>query len=74
MFSVLLSLYKKESPSNLRQSLDSLLSQTLMPSEIILMEDGPLTPELEEVVRDYVNRFAILKVICLPPIEGWVGP
>ena len=70
MFSVLLSLYKKESPSNLRQSLDSLLSQTLMPSEIILMEDGPLTAELEKVVTDYVNRCEILKVVRLPQNRG----
>lgn len=70
MFSVLLSLYKKEDPASLRQSLDSVLSQTLMPDEIILMEDGPLTSELEEVVMDYVNRFAILKVIRLPQNRG----
>ena len=39
-FSVLLSIYYKESPIYFRESLNSILSQTLRPSEIILVEDG----------------------------------
>lgn len=70
MFSVLLSLYIEEQPSHLRQSLDSLLSQTLQPDEIILVEDGPLTTELDAVVSDYATRCASLKVIPLPENVG----
>ncbi|WP_302608442.1 glycosyltransferase [uncultured Bacteroides sp.] len=70
MFSVLLSLYVKEQPSNLIQSLDSLFSQTLLPSEIILVKDGPLTSELDAVVSDYVQRYPILKVVVLKENQG----
>ena len=70
MFSVLLSLYKKEHPSQLRQSLNSLFSQTLPPNEIILVKDGPLTAELDAVVSDYVARYSILKVVPLPQNQG----
>ena len=70
MFSVLLSLYKKEYPSQLRQSLNSLFSQTLPPNEIILVKDGPLTAELDTVVSDYVARYSILKVVPLPQNQG----
>ena len=70
MFSVLLSLYKKEYPSQLRQSLNSLFSQTLPPNEIILVKDGPLTAELDAVVSDYVARYSILKVVPLPQNQG----
>ena len=45
-FSVLLSLYKKEQPTFLRQSLDSILAQTMPPSEIVIVEDGELTDGL----------------------------
>lgn len=69
-FSVLLSLYIKEQPSYLRQSLDSLFSQTLLPSEIILVKDGALTPELDAVVSDYVQRYPILKVVALEKNHG----
>ena len=70
MFSVLLSLYKKEHPSYLQQSLDSLFSQTLLPDEIILVKDGPLTTELDNIVSDYAARYSILKVVQLPQTHG----
>lgn len=69
-FSVLLSLYAKERPDFLRQSLDSVFSQTARPSEVVLVEDGPLTRELECVVRDYESRFPELKVVKLPENRG----
>ena len=70
MFSALLSLYIKENPEFLRQSLDSLFHQTLLPDEVILVEDGPLTPELEHVVSEYSARYPILKVVPLPQNQG----
>lgn len=70
MFSVLLSLYIKEQPFFLKQSLDSLLSQTLLPSEIILVKDGALTPELDAVVSDYKRCYPILKVVALKQNQG----
>ena len=44
-YSVLMSLYKKEHPEYLRLALDSMINQTVKPDEIVLVEDGPLTPE-----------------------------
>lgn len=52
-YSVLMSLYKKEKPEYLRIALDSMLKQTIEPDEIVLVEDGPLTDELYEVLSDY---------------------
>ena len=70
MFSVLLSLYIKERPSFLKQSLDSLLSQTLQPNEIVLVKDGPLTSELDAIVSDFAERYASLKVVVLHKNQG----
>ena len=52
-YSVLMSLYKKEKPDYLRLALDSMLRQTIEPDEIVLVEDGPLTDELYDVLNDY---------------------
>lgn len=52
-YSVLMSLYKKEHPEYLRLSLDSMLNQTVKPDEIVLVEDGPLTPELYAILDKY---------------------
>ena len=70
MFSVLLSLYVKESPTFLALSLDSIFHQTLLPTEIILVKDGPLTAELDAIVSDYAVRYPVLKVVALPQNRG----
>lgn len=70
MFSVLLSLYAKESPVFLKQSLDSVFTQTLFPTEVVLVEDGPLTDELKAVVLDYKHRYSNLKVVILEHNQG----
>ena len=70
MFSVLLSLYHKESPTFLSLSLDSVLHQTLLPDEVVLVKDGPLTAELDAIVSDYAARYPILKVVTLPQNQG----
>ncbi len=69
-FSVLCSLYFKESPKALRESLQSIFSQTLMPNEVVIVKDGPLTNELEEVLEEFVSRFDIIKLV---PLEKNVG-
>lgn len=70
MFSVLLSIYKKEHPAYFKKSLDSIFSQTLLPDEIVLVKDGPLTDELEDLIREYQQKDSILKVIPLPINQG----
>ena len=64
-FSVLLSLYYKESPIFLRESLNSVFGQTLQPDEVILVEDGPLTPALYEVVEEFACQHTKIKRIVL---------
>lgn len=62
-FSVLISIYHKEKPDWLREALDSVFNQTIQPSEIVLVEDGPLTPELYNVIEEYSSRFPIFKIV-----------
>ncbi|ULJ68755.1 glycosyltransferase [Wielerella bovis] len=52
-FSVLLSLYHQEQPENLRQCLTSLREQTVRADEIIIVFDGTISPELENIVHDF---------------------
>ena len=52
-FSVLLSLYAKESPTYLELALDSIYASSLLPTEVIVVKDGPLTNELEQVLKKY---------------------
>lgn len=70
MFSVLLSIYKKEQPTYLKECLDSLFAQTLPPTEVVLVKDGPLTPELDCVITEYVQKYPVIKVIPLAQNGG----
>lgn len=70
-FSVLISVYSKENFIYLRDALDSVLNQTLVPNEIVLVKDGPLTEELESVISKYVFEYpAIFKIITLAENKG----
>ena len=50
MFTVLLSLYYKEAPQYLRQSLDSIFTQKLLADEVVLVKDGTIAEELNEII------------------------
>lgn len=71
-FSVLMSLYIKESPDYLRQSLDSVFNQTLPPDEVILVEDGPLTEDLYSVLDIYEQKYPQFKRVRIP-VNGGLG-
>ena len=56
-FSVLMPVYYKENPLFFKQALDSILNQTLLPDEIVIVKDGPLTAELEAIIEKYVSKY-----------------
>ena len=62
--SVLMSVYKSENPEYLDRALKSVWNdQTLKPEEIILVEDGPLEKDLQNVIeswKKYLNDKLIL--------------
>lgn len=68
-FSVLMSLYKDEKSEYLSSCLESLALQTLKPTEIILVIDGPISKELYKVITNYND---ILPLI-VKPLDKNVG-
>ena len=54
-FSVLISVYYKENPIFLDKALSSIENQTLLPGEIVLVKDGLLSPELDEIITKHVQ-------------------
>ena len=69
--SLLMSVYIKENPEYFRQSLKSALGQTVKAKEIVLILDGPITTELQEVIIDFKkDNLEVLKVV---PLDNNVG-
>ena len=62
-YSVLMSLYNKEKPDYLSLAIDSMLNQTIMPDEIVIVEDGPLTEPLYEIIEKYKKEWPLLFTI-----------
>ena len=57
-FSVLIPVYAKENPAFLELSLRSILDeQTLLPNEVVIVEDGPITTELDAVLGGFEKRY-----------------
>lgn len=63
MYSVLMSVYKKESYMNLRESVTSMMNQTIPPNDFVLYCDGRLTNELYLEIERLKQKFPVLNVI-----------
>jgi len=68
-FSVLMSLYKGETGEHLEQSLHSLCTSTVDIPQVVMVLDGPLPPELHQVLDHYRERLP-LTVVVLPVNVG----
>ena len=56
-YSVLMSLYIKEKPDNLRLAIQSMVDQTYAPDEIVIVKDGMITEELDSVLNDFSEKY-----------------
>lgn len=55
-YSVLLSVYKNDNPEYFDFALESMINQSLKPSQIVIVEDGSLTDALYKVIDDKVKQ------------------
>ncbi|EGR4362773.1 glycosyltransferase [Vibrio cholerae] len=61
-FSLLMSVYHKDSPSAFKEALDSLVNSVVSPDEVVLVEDGPLGDELQSVISSFSNKLPVKNV------------
>lgn len=70
-FSVLMSLYIKEKAEYFKQCMDSVLNNTVLPNEIVIVLDGPISEDVMDVLNQYVSMNKELYNII--PLEKNVG-
>lgn len=73
-YTVLMSVYFKEQPEYLSLSIESMINQTIKPDEFIIVKDGPLTPELSEVIDSFVMNYPDLFKIISNDTNLGLGP
>ncbi len=65
-YSVLMSVYRKEQASYFKQSILSMLRQSVPPDDFVIVCDGPLTKDLDAVIHEFTqicpNLFQIIRL------------
>lgn len=71
-FSVLMSIYHQENPHYFDECMQSIWdNQTLKPDEIVLVKDGMLTQDLDDVINIWQQKLGhLFRVIALPTNQG----
>ena len=71
-FSVLMTTYHGENPEFLDTALNSvLINQTRIPDQLVLVVDGPIGDDLDEVIKRYKDMFSeIIDVVYSPINQG----
>lgn len=65
-FSVSICVYGKDNPNHFDAALESIINQTLKPTEIVLTVDGPVPDTIDKVIRKYQDSFGTgFKVVRL---------
>lgn len=73
-YSVLMSVYCKEQAAHFQAAIDSMLHQTVPPVDFVIVCDGPLTPELDNVIADYCEAYpSLFQILRLEKNQG-LGP
>ncbi len=69
-FSVSICVYGKDNAQHFDTAMHSIFSQTVMPSEVVLVVDGPVNDKIDNIIEKYTREFDILKVIRLSENKG----
>ena len=70
-YSVLMTVYKNDNPQYFKIALKSMIKQSKMPSEIVLVKDGLITADLQEVIDYFSDKYTgLIKQIQLEKNVG----
>lgn len=70
-FSVLMAVYEHDQPDYFKEALLSIKNQTVSPFEIVLVQDGPISKQLKEVINKFkVNFDGDFHLVTLPENQG----
>jgi glycosyltransferase involved in cell wall biosynthesis len=68
-FSVSMCVYKNDNPEHFHQAIESIINQTILPNEIVLVVDGPIPPSIDHIIKLY-EKEDFFNVIRLPENVG----
>ena len=72
-YSVLMSIYKNDKQEFVKDAVDSMLRQTVLPEQIVLVEDGPLLEDVEQLVVCYEKEYPTVFTVIRLEKNGGLG-
>jgi glycosyltransferase involved in cell wall biosynthesis len=69
-FSVLMSVYKFDDPIYVSLAIDSILNQSLMPNQVVIIVDGPISSNLSDTINTYESGHQIISCYYLDENRG----
>ncbi|MCM1263702.1 MAG: glycosyltransferase [Butyrivibrio sp.] len=69
-YSVLMSVYKNDNPDYLIQAVESMLQQTVLPEQFVLVVDGPVSGEINTVISKYEGNEGLFTVVRIKENGG----
>ena len=69
-FSVCMSVYKNDKPTDFITAVRSIYNQTVMPDDVVLVVDGPVGEDLKEAIKLLQSEIEVLNVIWQPTNQG----
>jgi glycosyltransferase involved in cell wall biosynthesis len=73
-YSVLMSVYSKDEPQYIKESIQSILDQTVAPNEVIILVDGPVSQKITQTIKYFEKKYpSIIKVVFFQLNRG-LGP
>ncbi|MDR1879300.1 MAG: glycosyltransferase [Bacteroidales bacterium] len=65
-----MSVYGNDVPEHFQTALASIINQSVVPDEIVLVVDGPVPLLINEIVTEYQRNYPFFKVVRLPENKG----
>lgn len=70
-YSVLMSVYYKADPAHFATAIQSMIDQTVKTNDFVIVCDGALTRELDEVIAEYTHKYPdLFQIVHLPENQG----
>lgn len=69
-FSVCMSVYKNDKPTDFITAVRSIYNQTVIPDDVVLVVDGPVGEDLKQAIQLLQSEIEVLNVIWLPTNHG----
>lgn len=69
-YSVLMSVYYKEKAIFLKESIDSIINQSVPTNDFVIVCDGKLTEELDKLLLEYSRKYNFINIVRLDKNQG----